>query len=295
MKSNNPLVTVYIPTHNRLELLKRAIESVLTQSYNNIELIIVDDASTDNTEDYLKQLTLKDTRVKYFKNLTSQGACYSRNIAIHNANGEFITGLDDDDFFLNDRISNFTSYWKNKKINSIALYSAQYIKNKDGKLQIIKKPKIVSKKQLFISNFVGNQIFTKTEYIRNIGGFDENLPAWQDLDCWLSILNKQTAERTNSIDYVIDISHAHERISKKIENIELAYNIICNKHSSNKKDKNRLYIQLLSYKEQAELKKEIFKSLNILDIKSVITITKMIISKWHLKNHIANKIKCLKI
>ncbi|WP_353889972.1 glycosyltransferase family 2 protein [Escherichia coli] len=56
---NEPLVSVYMPTHNRSELLARAIKSVITQSYSNIELIICDDGSTDNTYDVVKNLSLK--------------------------------------------------------------------------------------------------------------------------------------------------------------------------------------------------------------------------------------------
>jgi len=102
--NENPLVTVYIPTYNRLELLKRAVKSVLDQDYSNIELIVVDDGSSDGTVDYLECVSQADQRVRYFVNEVNSGACVSRNKAIWAEKGEFITGLDDDDYFLNDRI-----------------------------------------------------------------------------------------------------------------------------------------------------------------------------------------------
>lgn len=104
---HQPLVTVYIPTYNRVDLLKRAVESVQAQTYQNLEIIIVDDCSTDFTHQYLQQLANEDKRVKYFIKEKNSGACVSRNIAIENATGEFITGLDDDDFFLESRIDEF--------------------------------------------------------------------------------------------------------------------------------------------------------------------------------------------
>lgn len=96
------LISIYIPTHNRIELLKKAINSVLEQTYTNWELIVVNDASTDNTEEYLKKISSSDSRIRYFTNETPKGACYSRNIAIKNSSGKYITGLDDDDVFTKD-------------------------------------------------------------------------------------------------------------------------------------------------------------------------------------------------
>jgi len=271
----NPLVSIYIPTSNRVKLLKKAVESVLMQSYKNIEILIVNDCSIDETQNYLQELSLKESRVKFFTNSVRRGASYSRNLAINNANGEFITGLDDDDFFLEDRILNFVNYWRFKKTTSIALYSKQYVKDKRTKLKVIKRPKTVSKKQLFTSNFIGNQIFTRTNYIRNIHGFDEELPAWEDLDCWLSLLNNGIAERTNAIDYVIDTNHTYERISNNIQNIETAFIKIVNKHKPNKKEKNRLYMQLLKCKKEIKITHEILKSINALDVRSIFKIIKI--------------------
>jgi len=103
MNSNNkhkPLITVYMPTHNRLELLQRAVVSVFAQTMQNFELIIVDDASSDDTFDYLQKLAEQDSRVTVLRNEVSQGACVARNRAIELAKGKFVTGLDDDDEFL---------------------------------------------------------------------------------------------------------------------------------------------------------------------------------------------------
>lgn len=99
-----PLVTVYMPTHNRGALIRRAIDSVLNQTYKNLELIICSDGSTDETVDILQEYCDKDPRISYVVNETSQGACYSRNRCIERAKGEFITGLDDDDEFTANRI-----------------------------------------------------------------------------------------------------------------------------------------------------------------------------------------------
>ena len=73
MADNNKLITVYIPTYNRLKFLKRAVNSVLSQSYQNFELIIVDDCSQDKTVEYLKKLSSNDERIFFFKILKIKG------------------------------------------------------------------------------------------------------------------------------------------------------------------------------------------------------------------------------
>jgi len=98
------LVSAIIPTHNRADLLERAIESVLDQTWENLELVIVDDASDDKTPQFLKSLSDQHKNLKVIRNQESKGAAASRNIAIQNAKGDFIAGLDDDDFWRPNRI-----------------------------------------------------------------------------------------------------------------------------------------------------------------------------------------------
>lgn len=90
--------TIITPTHNRLELVKRCVNSVLAQSYSNWEMIIIDD-STDNATYNSNWRNNLDKRIKYIKNNKNMGANYSRNIGLDNATGDFIVFLDDDDMF----------------------------------------------------------------------------------------------------------------------------------------------------------------------------------------------------
>ena len=182
LEQSNPLVTVYIPTFNRVELLKRAVESVRHQTYQNLEIIIVDDCSNDNTHGYLEEISKQDSRIRYFVKEKNSGACVSRNIAIENAKGEFITGLDDDDYFLKNRIQNFMNAI-NLFDKYIILYSNNLIKRKSGLKgksykKIIKKS-IIAKDLLYI-NYIGNQVFMETLNIKKFGKFNEQAIAWQD-------------------------------------------------------------------------------------------------------------------
>ncbi|WP_168541940.1 glycosyltransferase family 2 protein [Acinetobacter sp. A2] len=251
---NLPLVTVYIPTFNRVELLKRAVKSVQDQTYKNLEIIIVDDCSTDGTHEYLEQISKEDHRVRYFLKETNSGACVSRNIAIENAKGEFITGLDDDDYFLDIRIEKFVKYFNSCCLNKniVFLFDNQIIKKGEREFQVKKirdyfKKRNITKEDLIFNNYIGNQIFIKTEIIQKFGGFDPKMPMWQDLECWYNILKNTLGVAVNILEhtYVHDISHEYERISNfKIEKGVLAHKNFSEKHNILGVYKDFLYTHL---------------------------------------------------
>jgi len=105
----NKTVGIYMPTHNRVDLLKKAIASLLEQTYQNFKLVVVNDGSSDGTQAYLESLT--DPRISFIEHKTSTGACRSRNDAINTLDTELVTGLDDDDIFLPDRLSDLLSVY----------------------------------------------------------------------------------------------------------------------------------------------------------------------------------------
>ncbi len=100
-----PLITVGLPTFNRANYIPIAVESVLSQSYKNIELIICDNASTDSTSDIVEGYASQDHRIRYYKNKTNIGACQNINKIISLANGEYFIGIGDDDIFSKNIVS----------------------------------------------------------------------------------------------------------------------------------------------------------------------------------------------
>lgn len=254
LEQYNPLVTVYIPTFNRVNLLKRAVDSVRKQTYKNLEIIIVDDCSKDGTHEYLEEISKQDSRIQYFIKQKNSGACVSRNIAIKNAKGEFITGLDDDDYFLKNRIELFV----NKALlnSDIGFYTSNIIKISEVKFvqpslfNVFKILGINSARKLLKQNFIGNQVFLKTSIMREAGGFDDNLKAWQDLECWYNLIKKKNIyfEYLNIPTQVVDVSHTHERITtNKIENVIRSYDFFVKKHNLNRIESYILSGQLINY------------------------------------------------
>jgi glycosyltransferase involved in cell wall biosynthesis len=89
------LISVILPTYNRMHTLSRAIKSILTQTYSNIELIIVDDASEDKTSELIS--SIKDKRLIYIRLSENKGPAGARNVGLNLTKGEYITFLDSDD------------------------------------------------------------------------------------------------------------------------------------------------------------------------------------------------------
>lgn len=97
-----PLISIVMPVYNAEKYIDKAVESILNQTYQNIELIIVEDASTDDTYQVISRYT--DSRIKVFCNEINRGIAYSTNYAIRHSSGEYIALMDDDDIAVKERI-----------------------------------------------------------------------------------------------------------------------------------------------------------------------------------------------
>lgn len=181
------LVSVLITTHNRVDLLPRAINSVINQTYQNIELIVIDDGSKDNTAEVVNNYMKKYNHIKYIKHEIPLGANKARNNGIDLAKGYFIAGLDDDDEFFPDRIEelvkNYTDEYSLITSNDLLIFD-------NGKEKSTKKHDIVTLDLMLYENCIGNQVLVKKNYLTSINCFDENLTASQDYDMWIRIIQK---------------------------------------------------------------------------------------------------------
>ncbi|HSH73888.1 MAG TPA: glycosyltransferase [Methylophilaceae bacterium] len=246
------LVSIYTPTKNRKDALERAVNSVLNQTYNNIELIVVNDGSTDSTADFLKKKSQQDNRLKYINNNYSRGAPASRNIAIKNSGGQFVTGLDDDDEFLPERIEAFVKYWQlldKLGYSPSCLYSQDIVTRNGERIFNSHKKGMIEASDLFEFNFIGNQVFAPKSHYLGAGLFDEELPAWQDLEMFMRILkNFGTAHLLDCATQIYDDTPRDDRISVNGESkIREAYLKIANRHASKSpRDAQKLFFQVFS-------------------------------------------------
>lgn len=283
------IVTIYLITHNRKHLLERAIDSVFKQTYSNVELIIVDDASTDGTELLVAELNNKYP-FKYIKNASNMGACYSRNLAIHTAQGKYITGLDDDDYFGETRIQDFMDAYQEE----YAFICANITEVKDDSKHGIKryfglKEGEFTLEQLLHNNLVGNQVFTSKEKWLEIGGFDPEMPAFQDYDTWVRFLKKyQKALKINKHNYFLHTQHGGERISSSVERKLSGYQKFMDKHQAvmstrHNKSMHLLYLKVSGNKVSL---RQLIKLTNLSNYKTSISMLLMKINAMFFKRYL---------
>jgi glycosyltransferase involved in cell wall biosynthesis len=204
------LVSVYITTYNRAEKLKRTIKSVINQTYKNIEVIVVDDASSDNTKAIMKSLTKLHPKLKYIKLAKNKGANHARNIAIKEAKGFYITGLDDDDEMLPLRIEKMVEAYDDKWAFISSEHYLDY-GNKRKYKRLTHKKEIAFQDMLY-ANLIGNQILTTKEKFIQAGLFNEEILAAQDHDMWLRLL--KSGQKAKIIKEALQIIHiGHESIT----------------------------------------------------------------------------------
>ena len=193
-------VTVITPTYNREETLPRTIESVLNQTYEDFEYIIVDDASTDNTESLVSKYD--DKRIKYIKHETNRRQAAARNTGIKHAKGDYVAFIDSDDEWMAEKLKRQVSYlegqgseWvgaycdsttnRDLEIKNIITDLFPYEIRKEGREELIGD---ILAMQGNIS--AGSTLIARTVVTREIGGFDEDLPRHQDVDFVLRLLKR---------------------------------------------------------------------------------------------------------
>ena len=184
-------VSVIIPTYNRAKLIGRAIQSVLNQSYRDFEIIVVDDGSTDNTEEVVK--SFNDERIKYIRHRKNRGGSAARNTGIKVAKGEYIGFLDDDDEWLPEKLEKHVEKFQVSSKNVGVIYCGSNIVLESSRVSV-KKFVPVLRGNLFL-NFLennciimgGSTFIVRKECFKRVGLFDEALPTQQDWEMLIRI------------------------------------------------------------------------------------------------------------
>ena len=184
----NPLVSVIIPVYNAEPFIKETIESVLIQTYQFFELIIIDDGSTDDSANIIH--SIKDTRIKYvYQNNASQAV--ARNNGIHLAQGEFIAFLDHDDIWAFNKLEIQIKLFNN--INIGLVYTGRTNINSDGKELNNQPIRSFFKGNVLENLLTGNFLFPSSVMIKkniltdNNIYFRKNRQACEDYDLWLRL------------------------------------------------------------------------------------------------------------
>ena len=213
------LVSVILPTHNREKLLSQAIDSVLNQSYLNLELIVIDDASTDNTYNLVKSYS--DKRIHYIKHNENKHASASRNTGIRKANGKYIAFLDDDDTWLPHKLEMQVSLLNNCPQSTGLIYCWMNYIDKKNEVTASIKPTLQG---YIFENVLDKQriggcptLLVRKSVISKCGLFDESLLRGNDGDFIRRICLKYEVNLIPEVLVHVKTDHGMKRISDNNE------------------------------------------------------------------------------
>lgn len=183
---NFPLISVITPTYNRADYVTQAIDSILNQTYTNIELHVIDDGSTDNTPEVMARYD-SDPRVHYYRQPNAgQGAATNRGISL--ARGEYIAFLDADDLWIPEKLELQVKAMQEKSDIAI-LYSPCYCIDEKNQVIGARMGPLYEGHvtgRLFVENFIPfGSALVKKECFERLGAFDESLVTGLDYELWL--------------------------------------------------------------------------------------------------------------
>tara|TARA_B100000767_G_C19736633_1_gene524232 strand:+ start:620 stop:1456 length:837 start_codon:yes stop_codon:yes gene_type:complete len=249
------LISVIITTKNRISKIERAINSVFNQSYKNIELIVVDDASSDGTPILIKS---KYPNITLHENQKSVGGSASRNIGIKLCKGPFVAFLDDDDYFRLDKLSVQLELFLKNKQASLVVCNYYSIENNNTKVSRYRKN--INHKYYYKNIYGGTSTyFTSLNLINKIGGFDEKLRSAQDWDFALKLSQIGNVLQTREPLVYFENYDNLVRISNSSVNTYFGHRDIFIKYGylMNKENKNKLFFEVLYHRKMTYMNSKI--------------------------------------
>lgn len=181
-----PTVSVIIPTYNRRAWLQKALLSVLSQTYDDFEIVVIDDGSTDETSDLFENAPPK---VRYFYQ-ENQGVASARNLGIHHSRGTWLAFLDSDDCWLPQKLKVQMKFHRNHEDFKISQTEEIWIRNgvEVNPMKKHKKPSgWIFEPSLSLCLVSPSSVLVSREVFNQVGFFDETFPVCEDYELWLRV------------------------------------------------------------------------------------------------------------
>lgn len=239
--------SIIIPSYNRAEIIKKTIDSVLRQSFEDYEIILIDDASADNTEHVIK--LINSAKIKYFKNTVNSERCISRNNGINIATGKYICFLDSDDLFLENHLQVLHDNILQKNEPEAMFFSNSFLGFENGERIEKEVPGFdeINKFEYLLRYTPNPARVCVSKTILNSVCFDKNIPGIEDLDLWLRIANRYPIfhiQKYTNIYYIHDEMYTladKERYTKELSFFKYVANKPELKNKLPKHSMNRLF------------------------------------------------------
>lgn len=251
------IISIIIPTHNRLGKVCRALDSVLNQSYKNFEVIIVDDGSIDGTRDNMQRYN--DSRLKYFW-IENGGVARARNFGVKQAQADWICFLDSDDVWRKHKLSEQLRYHARHPDCLISQTGDMWIRNSVR----VNKRKInearagnIFAESLQLCLISCSSVMMSKKLFYDCGTFDETLPACEDYDLWLRITARNEIGFVPK-DLVTRFGGHSDQLSKTILHLD-RYRVVALQKLLEQNDLNEMQRQLVKEELKRKYEKNIYR------------------------------------
>ena len=185
--NDSPLVSVVMPMHNNAKFVLESIDSVLSQTYSNFELLVVDDGSSDGSFDLVSKIA--DPRIKLFRNEKSLGAAGARNVALRNAKGKYVAFLDADDCWEPNKLETQIGFMESNGVHFSCSYY-EVVDSTGNHLHYMKAPETITKRKMYHCCYLGCLTAIYDQTVTGVLQVDERLKKRNDYAIWLQAIEK---------------------------------------------------------------------------------------------------------
>ena len=214
---NKPIISILLCTYNRAAFLREAIESVLTQSFTDWELLILDDASTDNTQAVVAHYANHDPRIHYFQNEKNLEIATNRNRGLARAQGQYLAVLDSDDVWLDqNKLKKQIEFLETHPDHALVgtwLRLIDATSQRVGTLRFETSNFAIHRRLLRSNQFGHSSVLYRLAAAREVGGYNPTLEIGEDYDLWLKL--GQTYALANLPEYATAYRVHHGGITKR--------------------------------------------------------------------------------
>lgn len=241
-----PLISVVIPTYNREKTIIRCLKSVMNQSYKNIEIIVVDDCSVDNTQAVVESIS--DNRIRFIKLEKNSGACVARNVGVENSKGEYIAFQDSDDEWLPDKLKKQLNSLQKENADIVFCQMRRIDEENNKKIDIYpadSQSHFIKKEELLPGNLISTQTMIGKKQCFADEPFDPQMLRFQDWELALRIVQKYKIYFCS--DILVDTYLQVDSISKSNKKTIQGLSQILKNNIKDYKQYPKIYNDLLSW------------------------------------------------
>jgi glycosyltransferase involved in cell wall biosynthesis len=278
VNESSPKVSIVLPTYNGAKYIRQSIDSCLNQTYQNIELVIVDDGSTDETSVIVR--FYKDERIQYLRHEKNKGLPHALNTGFAHTTGEYLTWTSDDNLYTEDAIEKMCFFLKNKNSSFVYCDFYQFHNYDLSHKAIVALPDVIA---LENGNMIGPCFLYSKKVMKIIGDFDPDAELAEDYDYWIRVSKSFSMLHLNEALYFLRVHNESLSSSRYYEVRIVDFLVKIKNNISSLETIAHSFINLIEQKSSARL------SLKI----SVVNIVLLRLKKILIKVLVSRRIKRL--